>query len=295
MKKLPIIATGVAIVGLFLVLSSAFVVDARQKALLLRFGEVVDTIEDPGLHWKIPFIQEVVLYDARILSLDTQPLEVTPADDRRLVVDAFARYRISDLRKFRQAVGTGGTALAENRLVSILNAQLRAVLGEVDSGAILSDDRAALMAKIRDGAIQQSRNLGLEVIDVRIKRADLPEANLNSTFNRMQAERQREAADQRARGEEAAQRVRANADRQSLELVSTAQRDADIIRGEADAESNRVYAEAYGRDAEFFNFYRSLSAYETALQGSNSTMVLSPNSPFFNYFIDPLGAANSGQ
>ncbi|MBL1437627.1 MAG: protease modulator HflC [Rhodobacteraceae bacterium] len=294
MKKLPVIATVVAIVSVFLVLSSAFVVDARQKALLLKFGEVVDTIEDPGLHWKIPFIQEVVLYDGRILSLDIRPLEVTPADDRRLVVDAFARYRISDLRKFRQAVGTGGTALAEDRLGSILNAQLRAVLGEVDSGAILSDDRAALMAKIRDGAIAQSRNLGLEVIDVRIKRADLPEANLVSTFNRMQAERQREAADQRARGEEAAQRVRANADRQSLELVSSAQRDADIIRGEADAESNRIYAEAYGRDPEFFNFYRSLSAYEKALQGSNSTMVLSPSSPFFSYFIDPMGAA-SGQ
>lgn len=292
MKKLPVIATVVAIIGVFLVLSSAFVVDARQKALLLKFGEVVDTIEEPGLHWKIPFIQEVVLYDGRILSLDTQPLEVTPADDRRLVVDAFARYRISDLRKFRQAVGTGGTALAENRLGSILNAQLRAVLGEVDSGAILSADRAALMAKIRDGAIAQSRNLGLEVIDVRIKRADLPEANLVSTFNRMQAERQREAADQRARGEEAAQRVRAEADRQSLELVSSAQRDADIIRGEADAESNRVYAEAYGRDAEFFEFYRSLSAYEQALQGSNSSMVLTPDSPFFNYFIDPMGAAS---
>ncbi len=294
MKKLPVIATIVAIAGVFLVLSSAFVVDARQKALLLKFGEVVDTIEEPGLHWKIPFIQEVVLYDGRILSLDTQSLEVTPADDRRLVVDAFARYRISDLRKFRQAVGTGGTALAENRLVSILNAQLRAVLGEVDSGAILSADRAALMAKIRDGAIAQSRNLGLEVIDVRIKRADLPAENLNSTFKRMQAEREREAADQRARGEEAAQRVRANADRQSLELVSTAQRDADIIRGEADAESNRVYAEAYGRDAEFFNFYRSLSAYEKALQGRNSSMVLTPDSPFFNYFTDPLGTP-SGQ
>ncbi len=291
MKKLPVIATVVAIVGVFLLLSSAFVVDARQKALLLKFGEVVDTIEDPGLHWKIPFIQEVVLYDGRILSLDIQPLEVTPADDRRLVVDAFARYRISDLRQFRRAVGTGGTALAENRLGSILNAQLREVLGEVTSEAIVSADRAALMAKIRDGAIAQSSNLGLEVIDVRIKRADLPVENLDPTFRRMQAEREREAADQRARGEEAAQRVRANADRQSLELVSAAQRDADIVRGEADAESNRTYAEAYGRDAEFFNFYRSLSAYETALQGSNSTMVLSPDSPFFNYFIDPMGAA----
>ena len=291
MKKLPIIATVLAIGGVFLAMTSAFVVDARQKALVLYFGEVVAVIEEPGLHWKIPFVQEVVLYDGRILSLDTQSLEVTPADDRRLVVDAFARYRISDLRKFRQAVGTGGTSKAEGRLVSILNAQLRAVLGAVDSGAVLSADRAALMAQIRDGAIEQSLNLGLEVIDVRIKRADLPEENLNATFNRMQAERQREAADQRARGEEAAQRVRANADRQSLELVSSAQRDADIIRGEADAEKNRIYAEAYGRDPEFFNFYRSLSAYEMSLQSGNSSMVLSPDSPFFDYFINPLGSS----
>lgn len=293
MKKFPIIAMVIAILGVFLVLSSAFVVDARKKALVLEFGDVKAVIEEPGLHWKIPFIQEVVLYDGRILSLDTQPLEVTPADDRRLVVDAFARYRISDLRKFRQAVGTGGTSKAEGRLVSILNAQLRAVLGEVDSGAVLSADRANLMAQIRDGAIEQSRNLGLEVIDVRIKRADLPEANLNSTFKRMQAERQREAADQRARGEEAAQRVRAEADRQSLELVSKAQRDADIIRGQADAESNQIYAEAYGRDPEFFKFYRSLSAYEQSLKGSNSSMVLSPDSPFFDYFINPNGASSA--
>ena len=293
MKKFPIII-GVGVLGVFVLLSSVFVVDEREKALVLQFGQVRAVKETPGLAWKIPFIQEVVKYDDRILSLDTQPLEVTPADDRRLVVDAFARYRIADVVQFRQAVGTGGVASAEVRLERIMNAALRAVLGSVDSGTILSDNRVALMARIRDTAIEESRNLGLEVIDVRIKRADLPDQNLAATFDRMQAERQREAADQRARGKEAAQRVRANADRQALETVSAAQRDSDIIRGEADAEKNRIYAEAYGRDPEFFNFYRSLTAYETALQGNNSSMVLSPDSPFFDYFTSPVGNV-SGQ
>ncbi len=289
MKKLPIIG-GVAIAGVFLLLSSVFVVDEREKALVLQFGQVRTVVETPGLAWKIPFIQEVVKYDDRILSLDTEPLEVTPADDRRLVVDAFARYRISDVRQFRQAVGTGGIGAAEEKLEPILNAALRDVLGTVPSNAVLSEDRVGLMSRIRDQAIARSINLGLEVIDVRIKRADLPDQNLAATFDRMQAEREREAADERARGKEAAQRVRADADRQALVTVSTAQRDSNIIRGEADAESNRIYAEAYGRDAEFFQFYRSLSAYEQSLQGQNSSMVLSPDSPFFDYFTNPLGS-----
>jgi len=288
MKKLPIIG-GVAILGVFVLLSSVFVVDEREKALVLQFGQVRSVKETPGLAWKIPFIQEVVFYDDRILALDTQPLEVTPADEQRLVVDAFARYRISDVRQFRQAVGTGGVSAARDKLQPILNAALRDVLGTVPQNAVLSEDRVVLMARIRDQAIARSLNLGLEVIDVRIKRADLPDQNLAATFDRMQAEREREAADERARGKEAAQRVRADADRQALVTVSTAQRDSDIIRGEADAEKNRIYAEAYGRDPEFFNFYRSLSAYEQALAGNNSSMVLSPDSPFFDYFTSPSG------
>ena len=288
MKKLPIIG-GAAILGVFVLLSSVFVVDEREKALVLQFGQVRSVKETPGLAWKIPFIQDVVFYDDRILALDTEPLEVTPADDRRLVVDAFARYRISDVRQFRQAVGTGGVNAARDKLVPILIAALRDVLGTVPSNDVLSENRVALMARIRDQAIARSINLGLEVIDVRIKRADLPDQNLAATFDRMQAEREREAADERARGKEAAQRVRADADRQALVTVSTAQRDSDIIRGEADAEKNRIYAEAYGRDPEFFQFYRSLSAYEMALQGGNSSMVLSPDSPFFDYFISPTG------
>ena len=281
---LPIVF--IAIVG---ILSSIFIVDERERALVLQFGRVVAVKEEPGLAFKIPLIQEVVRYDDRILSIDVQPLEVTPLDDRRLVVDAFARYRISDLNQFRQAVGTGGIPVAENRLDSILRAETREVLGSVSSRDILSSDRAALMLRIRNSAIAEALALGVTVIDVRLKATDLPQANLEATFDRMKAEREREATDERARGNEAAQRVRAQADRTVVELVSDAIREAEIIRGEADAERNSIFAEAYGADPEFFEFYRSLTAYENALQGSNSSLILSPDSEFFNYLSSPTG------
>ncbi len=280
----------VLLVGvLFVALSSIFIVDERQKALVLRFGRVVQVQEDPGLAFKAPFIDEVVRYDDRILSLEVGPLEITPLDDRRLVVDAFSRYRISDVDAFRQAVAGEGVFGAERRLDKIMRDQTREVLGSVSSNDILSSDRATLMLRIRNGAIAQARSLGLEVIDVRLKRTDLPQANLEATFARMRAEREREAADEIARGEEAAQRVRAQADRTEVELVSEAEREAEVIRGEADAERNRVFAEAYGADAEFFEFYRSLNAYSTALQSGNSSMVLSPDSEFFNYLKSATG------
>jgi len=282
MKRLPILG-GVLIVAAFLATSSFYIVDEREKALVLQFGQVKAQKENPGLYFKIPFIQEVVTYDDRILSLDTQPLEVTPLDDRRLVVDAFARFRITDVKQFRQAVGTGGVASAESRLERILNASLREVLGSVSSNDILSEDRVLLMNRIRDIAIKDSENLGIEVVDVRIKRADLPEQNLEATFARMRAEREREAADERARGNEAAQKVRAQADRTAVTLVSEAQRDSDIIRGEADGARNAIFAEAFNQDPEFFAFYRSLAAYEESLKGSNTTLVLSPDSEFFDF------------
>ena len=282
MNRLPILG-GVLIAIAFLAASSIYIVDEREKALVLQFGQVKAVKEDPGMAFKIPFIQEVVRYDDRILSLDTQPLEVTPLDDRRLVVDAFARFRVTDAEQFRRAVGTGGIASAESRLERILNASLREVLGSVTSNDILSENRILLMNRIRDAAIIESENLGIEVIDVRIKRADLPEQNLEATFARMRAEREREAADERARGNEAAQKVRAQADRTAVELVSEAQRDSSIIRGEADGERNAIFAEAFSRDPEFFAFYRSLAAYEVSLQGENSTLVLSPDSEFFDY------------
>ncbi|KUJ85637.1 protease modulator HflC [Ruegeria marisrubri] len=281
----------VLVIAIVVGLSSIFIVDEREKALVLQFGRVVTVKEEPGLGFKIPLIQEVVRYDDRILSIDVEPLEVTPLDDRRLVVDAFARYRISDVEQFRQAVGVGGIPVAEDRLDRILRAETREVLGSVSSKDILSSDRAALMLRIRNSAIAEARALGVDVIDVRLKATDLPQANLEATFARMQAEREREATDERARGNEAAQRVRAQADRTVVELVSEARREAEIIRGEADAERNAIFAEAFGRDPEFFEFYRSLTAYERALDGSNSSLVMSPDSEFFNFLKSSGGKA----
>jgi len=253
--------------------------------LVLQFGQIKAVKEEPGLAFKIPLIQEVVKYDDRILSLDTDVIEVTPSDDRRLVVDAFARYRISDVVQFRQAVGVGGIRLAEDRLSSILNAQIREALGadQVTSDRILSTDRGELMVRIRDQARAEALGLGIDVVDVRLKQTNLPAQNLEATFARMRAEREREAADEIARGNEAAQRVRALADRTVVETLSEAQKDADITRGEADAERNAIFAEAFGADEEFFAFYRSLQAYENSLLGKNSTMVMTPDSEFFNY------------
>lgn len=272
----------IAVVG---VMSSLFVVDEREKALVLQFGQIKAVKEEPGLSFKIPMIQEVVRYDDRILSLDTDTIEVTPSDDRRLVVDAFARYRIADVVQFRQAVGAGGVRLAEERLSSILNSKIREVLGadQVTSDTILSENRAELMVRIRDQSRSEARSLGLDVVDVRLKQTNLPAQNLNATFARMRAEREREAADEVARGNEAAQRVRALADRTVVETLSEAEREAQVVRGEADAERNAIFAEAFGADPEFFAFYRSLQAYENALQGSNSSMVMTPDSEFFDY------------
>ncbi len=264
-------------------LSSLYIVDERKQAIILQFGQVKDVKQEPGLGFKLPFIQNVVYYEDRILPLDTDPLEVTPLDDRRLVVEAFARWKIEDPVKFRLAVAGGAEAAGAARLGRILNTALRGVLGNVRSNDILSTDRAAMMVRIRDAARIDALNLGVDIIDVRIKKADLPEQNLNATFARMQAEREREAADERARGKEAAQIVRATADRQAIELVSEAQKNAEIARGEADAQRNAIFAGAFGRDPEFFAFYRSLTAYEKALKGENSTLVISPDSEFFDY------------
>jgi membrane protease subunit HflC len=284
----------VALVGVvFVLLSSVFIVDEREKALVLQFGQIKSVKEDPGLAFKIPFIQEVVKYDDRIRPLDTQETEVTPSDDRRLVVDAFARYRIADVVRFRQAVGTGGLATAENRLEAILNPVIREVLGSdgVTSNTILSAERSLLAARITARVRSQALPLGLEVVDVRLKQTNLPPQNLDATFSRMRAEREREAADEIARGKEAAQRVRAQADRTVVELTSEATKNADIVRGEADARRNAIFAQAYGADEEFFEFRRSLDAYEKSITGNNATLVINPNDPFFDY----LKSADGGR
>ena len=267
----------------FIAMSALFTVDERQKALVLQFGEVIKIIDKPGLAIKIPFIQTVVKYDGRILPLDTLPLEVTMKDNRRFDVDAFARWRIADVKAFRRAVGSGGAGAAASRLEQILNAELRTTLGEVNSSELLSVNRVKLMNTIRDSARAKASALGVDIIDVRIKRADLPIENLNATFSRMRAEREQDTAKLIAEGNEAAKRATSLADRTVVETLSEAQKNADIVRGEADAERNSIFAEAFGRDPEFFAFYRSLTAYENSLKGSNSTLVISPDSEFFDY------------
>ncbi len=294
MLKGGVLLTAVLAIAVAIVLSSIFIVDEREKALVLQFGQIKQVKTDPGLGFKIPLIQEVVRYDGRILSLDTPEIEITPSDDRRLVVDAFTRYRIGqqdeDIVQFRQAVGPGGVRFAEDRLASILIDEIRAVLGAegVTSNTILSSERAALMNRIRANADEEAAALGLDVVDVRLKQTNLPEQNLAATFDRMRAEREREATDERARGAEAAQRVQAQADRTVVEIVSAANREAEIVRGEADAERNSIFADAYSADEDFFRFYRSLVAYERALQGQNSTLVITPDSEFFE-FLDGAG------
>ena len=306
MRKGPVIAAFVAVIAL-VAYGSVFIVNEKQQAIVLQFGEVKrticgsqtgaevpDTLPDycddagPGLYFKVPLIQNVATYEDRILPLETTEIEVTPQDNRRLAVEAFARWRIRDPKKFRQTERT--ERQAEISLNGFIDSSLRRVLGEVTSEVVLSPERVALMRQIRDETREKALDRGIEVIDIRISRADFPEENRPNTFERMNAERQREARDERARGDERAREVRARAERQALELVSDAQRQADIIRGEADAERNAIFAEAFGRDPEFFAFYRSLSAYEKALKGSNSTMVISPDSEFFDYLkTDTLG------
>ena len=290
--RAAIILPAVAVVGALL-LSTVFIVDERERVLVLQFGQVKQEVSEPGLGFKMPLIQEVVRYEDRILGLPTQPIEVTPADDRRLVVDAFARWRITDLVEFREAVGPGGEEQARTRLDRIVNAAIREVLGSVPSGRVLSEDRTTLMNQIRDLARREASNMGVEVIDVRLTRTDLPDQNLEATFARMRAERQREAADEIARGNEAAQRVRASADRTVVELTSEARKNAEVVRGQADAERNRIYAEAFGRDPEFFAFTRSLTSYERALQGGNSSIVMSPDSAFFDYLNSDQAATET--
>ncbi len=281
----------ILIVAVVAVLSSIFIIDEREKALVLRFGQIKQVRTDPGIGFKVPLLDEVVTYDDRILSLETPVIEVTPADDRRLEVDAFVLYRIDDVVQFRQALGAGREREAANQLNDILDGQIRAVLGSdgVTSNTILSPERATLMEQIKKRTDSRATALGLKVVDVRLRQTNLPEQNFDATLQRMIAERDREATDERARGREAAQRVRATADRTYEEILSEARRDARIIEGEADAERNRIFAEAYAQDAEFFEFYRSLTAYEESLKGKNSSMVLSPDSEFFNYLRSDQG------
>jgi membrane protease subunit HflC len=267
--------------------SSVFTVQQTEQALVLRFGEMVDVATEPGLHFKAPFIDTVVSIDKRILDLENPSQEVIASDQKRLVVDAFARYRIKNALKFYQSVGSIQTANAQ--LGSLLNAALRRVLGEVTFIQVVRDEREPLMAKIRDQLDKEADGYGIQVVDVRIRRADLPDANSQAVYQRMQTERQREAAEFRALGDQKGQEIRSRADRDATVIVAEANSQAEQIRGEGDAERNRLFAEAYGKDPDFFTFYRSMSAYETGLKGGDTRYLLRPDSPFFRYFADPQG------
>lgn len=281
--KLAYVIPAVVLVGAT-VMSSAYVVDQRKTALVLQLGEVARVVDQPGLYFKVPFLQDVTLFSNQIQGLVTPPQEVTFQGQRRLVVDAFARWKIVDLEKFRKAVGLGGVESAGAALGRIVNSEVRDALGSVPMTSVLSDDRVGLMNQIRDAARAKALSLGIEVIDVRLTRTDLPEGNLEATYARMEAERQREATDEIARGNEAAQRIRAEAGRQAAEITSEADKNAAIVRGEADARRSAIYAEAYGKDPEFYAFYRSLQAYATALPAGNTAFVIPPEGGFFRYF-----------
>ncbi len=265
-----------------------FSVQQTQQALVLQFGNPVRIITTPGLNWKIPFIQNVVFFDKRLLDLDTSPQELIAADQKRLVVDAFARYRILNPLLFYQTVNNEEGA--RSQLGAILEAALRRVLGASSFAAVVSDQREELMRLIGAQVNEEAKGYGVEVVDVRIKRADLPEQNSLAIFRRMQTERQREAAEIRAQGEEASRRIRATADREVVVLKAQATQKAEGLRGDGDAQRNAIYADAFGKDPDFFAFYRSMQAYETGLKPDGTRLVLSPDTEFFRYFNNPSGA-----
>ncbi|MGE5537596.1 MAG: protease modulator HflC [Gemmatimonas sp.] len=276
-------AIGVAIIALVIVLaSSLFTVHQTEQALVLQLGELKRVIKEPGLKLKIPFIQNVVYMDNRVLDLDPPAEEVIASDQKRLVVDAVARYRITDPLKFFQTVGNEQGLQA--RLSRIVNGSLRNVIGNYTLLDVLSDRRAAIMAEIRDQVNGEVSSFGIAVIDVRLRRADLPQANSDAIFQRMRSERDREAKQARAEGAEIAQRIRARAERERTVITAEAQKTSQIVRGEGDGQSVKIYADAFGRDPQFFAFYRSMEAYRKALGGDNTTMVLAPDSEFFRFF-----------
>ena len=279
----PIIIAAIAVLAVLAMLASSalFTVHQTQQALVLQFGDPRRVITESGLHAKIPFVQNVIYIDKRILDLDSPAEELIAADQKRLVVDAFTRYRIIDPLQFYKALRD--ERRARSRLAAIVSSSMRSVLGEEAFQAVVRDKRDALMTRIRDLVNEQAADFGIRIVDVRIRRADLPEANSQAIYRRMQTEREQEAAEFRARGQEVSRAIRAQADKQVTVLLAEATRDSEIIRGQGDGCRNRVFAEVYGQDPDFFAFYRSMQAYERALEDEGTTMVLSPDSAFFQY------------
>ena len=292
MSRLTLVIAGAIVVVLgFIVFSSLFTVHQTEQVLVLQFGDPRRVIKEPGLHVKWPLVENVEKLDRRILGFDALPEEIIALDQKRLVVDAFVRYRISDPLQFYKAVREQRTA--EERLRTLLSSNLRRVLGSVPLENLLTGERAALMSEILVLVNQQAAELGILAIDVRIKRADLPDANNQAIYARMNSEREREAREFRAQGAEISQRIRSRADRERTVLLAEAGKLSQILRGEGDGKRNRIFADAFGTDPEFFAFYRYMEAYKVALGSDDTTMVLSPDSEFFRYFGSLGGAAPS--
>ncbi|MBV8800050.1 MAG: protease modulator HflC [Alphaproteobacteria bacterium] len=288
MSRIGLLAGGISAVILLLFgLSCFYTVTQTEQALLLQFNAPREIVTDPGLHTKLPWVQSVVFLDKRLLNLEAPSEEVIAQDKKRLVVDAFARWRILDPLRFYQSLYDLDTA--QIRLTSILSSNVRRVLGSQNFAAVLSARREELMRDIRDNMNQEARNFGIKIVDVRIRHADLPAENSQAIYNRMMQERKREANEYRAEGSEISQRIRARAEREVTVLLAEATRESSILRGQGDAEKTKILADAFGQDADFFAFYRSMQAYQEALPGENTTLVTSPNSDFFHFFSAPGG------
>jgi membrane protease subunit HflC len=287
-RRILVVVAVLLVVGGIFAMSSLFVVDQTEEALVLQFGQPRRVIRAPGLEVKRPFIENVIYYENRLLDFEPPPEEVIVSDQKRLVVDTYTRYRITDPLLFYQTVSTEAAVRA--RLNAIVSGSLRRVLGNVTLSALLSHQRAAIMHQIRDEVSEQGKSFGIDVVDVRIRRADLPEENSQAIFARMKSEREQQAAQYRGEGAEAAQTVRANAERERTVILAEAQRDGQRVRGDGDAQSIKIYADAFGQDKEFFAFYRSMQAYRDALNGRTTSFVLTPNNGFFRFFENQDGA-----
>jgi len=261
---------------------SLFTVKEINQAIVLQFGNPKQVITEAGLQWKIPFVQNVVFLDRRILSLDPAPEEVIASDQKRLIVDAYSRFKIIDPLKFY--ISVGNEMVARSRLATIINSRIRNVLGKQSLATLLSEERGRQMAIIQEGVNEEAKKFGIEIIDVRIKRADLPQANSEAIYKRMQTEREREAKEFRARGAEMAVTITSTADKEVTVILANASKQSEIMKGEGDGIRNKIFADAFGQDPEFFSFYRAMQAYEKALIGGETTMILSPDSDFFKYF-----------
>jgi len=287
MKKKIILLLGILFTLIVLAYNSLFFVEQRVQSLILQFGEPIRVINEPGLNFKIPLAQNVVKFDKRILLFDNNAEEIIAADKKRLIVDAFVRYKIVDPLKFYQTVRF--EAALNNRLGSVVNNSLRAVLGRVPLEAVISDRRELLMKEVSDLVAVRAAQFGISIQEVRIKKADLPSENSEAIYRRMQTERQQEAAQIRAIGEEKARFIRAESEKQKTVLLAEAQRDSDILRGEGDAKKNKILGKAFNKDPDFFAFYRAMQAYSKALTEGDTTMVLSPKSDFFEFFGNAEG------